>query len=268
VEIIKQATGRYPTDLANVCCDKRGNRVIFIGLAGKSTHYNAPPKGHTRLPDNILSLYDQSLKLIDEYAQQGATAEDDSHGYALAAYPPLRSVQLQLRAYAVGRGAYIREVLERAADERQRTVAATLLGYARQSQSQLTALVRAGQDSSDSVRNNATRALIVLARSSPKVAGEIPARNFIELLLSEKWTDLNKASNLLNFISKSRKRELLAQLRRPEVLDRLIEIAHWRSHGEPARYILGRVAGIDESRLEQLIATRQVEAIIDALRVK
>jgi hypothetical protein len=260
-------TGRYPTDLANVCCDERGDRVIFIGLDGKTIRYNPPPKGHIRLPDRMLGLHDRSLELNDENVRQGAAAEDDSRGYALSAYPPLRSVQLRMRAYSVGRGAYIREVLETAADERQRIAAATLLGYARRSRSQLAALVRASQDGSDGVRNNATRALIVLARSSPTIAGEIPASNFIELLLSGKWTDLNKASNLLNFITRSRKRELLAQLHQREVLERLVEIARWRSHGEPARYILGRVAGIDEGRLEQLVAAEQVETIISALRI-
>ena len=264
---VKKGAGRYPTDLANVCCDERGDRVIFIGLDGKTIRYNPPPKGHIRLPDRMLGLHDRSLELNDENVRQGAAAEDDSRGYALSAYPPLRSVQLRMRAYSVGRGAYIREVLETAADERQRIAAATLLGYARRSRSQLAALVRASQDGSDGVRNNATRALIVLARSSPTIAGEIPASNFIELLLSGKWTDLNKASNLLNFITRSRKRELLAQLHQREVLERLVEIARWRSHGEPARYILGRVAGIDEGRLEQLVAAEQVETIISALRI-
>jgi len=264
---VKELTGHWPTDLANVCCEDRGNRVIFIGLAGKPTRYNPPPKGHTRLPNQMLKLYDQFIKFNYESVQQGTADEDDSKGYALSSYPPLRSIMLKFRTYALKHGSLLREVLETAADERQRITAAELLGYAGQSQSQLGALVHASQDSNSGVRNNATRALIVLAKSSPKVASGIPATSFIELLLSGTWTDLNKASNLLNLISKRRNKEILAQLRRREVLERLIEIARWRSHGEPARYILGRVAGIDESRLEQLVVTKQVEVIIAALRV-
>jgi hypothetical protein len=67
----------------------------------------------------------------------------------------------------------------------------------RQSSSQIAALVHASRDSNSGVRNNATRALLVLAESNPKRAKEIPADKFIELLLSGTWTDLNKASGLL-----------------------------------------------------------------------
>ena len=267
-EAVRQATGHWPTDLANVCCDERGNRIIFIGLAGEPARYNPPPRGHARLPENILGLYDQAFKLKMERVEQGTADEDDSKGYYMSSYPPLRSILLKFRAYALRHEALVREVVETSADERQRIAAAELLGYARQSQSQLAALVRASQDSNSGVRNNATRALVVLANSNPKVAGEIPVDSFIEMLLSDKWSDLNKASALLNLITKSRNEETLARLRRREVLDRLIEMARWRSgHAEPARYILGRIAGIDESRLRQLVANKQVEVIIAAQRV-
>ena len=267
-EAVKQVSGQWPTDITNVCCDGEGNWVIFIGLSGKTIRYNPPPKGTARLPENIVNLYERFIKVNMESVQKGATAEDHSQGYALSADPPLRSIQLEMRAYAVEHGALLRDVLETSPDERQRMVAAELLGYARQSKTQLAALVRANQDSNGTVRNNATRALIVLAESSPKVAREIPAEGFIELLLSGTWSDLNKASNLLDSITKSRGAKMLARLRQKEVLDRLIEIARWRSHGGPARYILGRIAGIDEGRLEQLVKANKVEAIINEVQSK
>ncbi|HEY0320837.1 MAG TPA: HEAT repeat domain-containing protein [Pyrinomonadaceae bacterium] len=268
-EAVKQVTGQWPTDVANVCCDAQGNWIIFIGLSGKTIRYNPPPTGATtRLPEKIIKLYERFIKVNLEGVQKGAYAEDDSKGYALAEYPPLRSIQLEMRAYAVNHEVLLRAVLANSSEDGQRIVAAELLGYSQQSRSQIAALVKASQDSNDTVRNNATRALIVLAKSSTKIATEIPAAGFIELLLSGTWTDLNKVSNLLNFMTKSRDSEMLAGLRRREVLDRLIEIARWRSHGEPARYILGRIAGIDESRLEQLVKTGQVEVIINELKGK
>jgi hypothetical protein len=267
-EIIKKEAGQWPTDIGTVCCDEQGNWIIFIGLNGNVIRYNPPPKSNTRLPEQMLNLYDRFIKVNMEDVQQGASAEDRSKGYALSASARLRSIQFEMRAYAVGHEALLRDVLESASDERQRIAAAELLGYARQSESQIAALVKASQDSSGTVRNNATRALIVLAESSPKVVAKIPTAGFIELLLSGTWTDLNKAAGLLNSISKSRDAKVLAQLRRREVLDRLIEMARWRSHGELARYILGRIGGIDESRLEQLVASKQVDEIIDAVRVK
>jgi hypothetical protein len=267
-EAIKQVIGQSPTDIGLVCCDGQGNWIIFIGLSGKTTHYNPPPGGATRLPDSALKLYDRFIKVLMESVQQGEFAEDRSTGYALSAHPPLRSIQMEMRAYAVGHETLLRDVLETSADERQRIAAAELIGYAQQSKSQITALVRATHDSNGTVRNNATRALIVLAESNPKVASEIPAEGFIEQLLSGTWTDLNKAGGLLSSITRSRDAKLLAQLRRREVLDRLIEIARWRSHGEDARYILGRIAEIDESRLRQLVRAGQVEAIINELPSK
>lgn len=267
-EAIKRVTGQWPTDVTNVCCDDQGNWIIFIGLSGNTISYNPPPKGNTRLPENILNLYERFIKSNMESVQQGASTEDRSKGYALSAYPPLRSIQLEMRAYAVGHDRLLRDVLETASDDQQRIVAAELLGYARQSVSQIATLVRANRDSNGTVRNNATRALIVLAESSPKAAMRIPAEGFIELLLSGTWTDLNKVSGLLHAVTKSRNAKLLAQLRQREVLERLIEMARWRSHGEAARYILGRIAGIDESRLEGLVRSGKVEVIINELSGK
>lgn len=268
-EAVKRVTGRAPTDIATVCCDDQGNRIVFIGLSGKTIRYNRQSSGRSRLPDNILNLYDRFINVLMEGVQKGASTEDRSKGYALAAYPPLRSIQLEMRAYAVGHEALLRDVLETSADDRQRIVAAQLLGYSQQSKSQIASLVRASQDSNETVRNNATRALLVLAGSSEKVAMDIPAEGFIELLLSGTWTDLNKASYLLDSMTKSRNVKLLGQLRSREVLDRLIEMARWRTgYGAPARYILGRIAGIDESHLKQLVTTGKVEVIINQLRGK
>lgn len=268
-EAIKTVTGQTPTDIAPVCCDDQGNWIIYIGLSGKPTHYNPLPKGTTRLPENVLNLYERFIKIVMEDVQKGDNAEDHSQGYALSTSPPLRAVQLEMRAYAVGHEALLRKVLETSADDKQRIAAAELLGYARQSKSQLATLARANQDRNDKVRNNAIRALLVLADSSPKIAREIPAASFIDLLLSGIWSDLNKASGLLFILTRKNNATLMASLRRREVLDRLIEMARWRTgHGEPARTLLGRIAGIDERRLGQLVKTGQVEAIIHELERK
>ena len=204
---------------------------------------------------------------MTEGISKGASDEDESQGYALSkSYPPLRAIQLRVRAYALEHGALIRKVLETSADDNQRAVAAELLGYARQSDSQLTALVRASRDSNEDVRNNVTRALIVLVGAKPELAGRIQPDVFIQMLMSGTWTDVNKSSGLLNALTKSRDQQLLAKLRQPAVVERLIEIARWRTgHANAARAILGRIAGIDETRLTQLVATGQVDQIINAL---
>jgi hypothetical protein len=267
-EAVKRVTGHPPAGLDLVCCDGQGNWIIFIGLSGKTMRHNPRPKGKTRLPVSAIRMYERFIDTNGEAVQKGA-AEDRSKGYAISEYPSLRSIQLEMRAYAVGREVLLRNVLATSSDDQHRVVAAHLLGYARQSKSQITALARASHDSHSSVRNNSTRALSVLAESNPKIAEQIPPESYVDLLQSGNWTDLNKASMLLTHITRSRNTEALTRLRGRETLERLIEMARWRTgHAEAARRILGRVAGIDEERLQQLITAGQVEVIINSLQGK
>jgi hypothetical protein len=263
-EAVERITGHPPTDVAINCCDNQGNLIIYIGLGGKPISYNTRPKEIAQLPGNGITLYDRFGKAVQEAALKGAPAEDRSKGYALNEYPPLRAIQLEMRAYAVNHETGLRAVLKTSRDDRQRAAATHLLGYARQSESQIAALVYASRDSNDEVRNNAIRALLVLAESNQKTATEIPADKFIEFLLSGTWSDINKAGGLLSILTRGRSPDILAKLRRREVLERLIEVARWRNwgHAYTARFILGRIAGIDEDRLNQLATAGDVDVII------
>lgn len=267
---IKRVTGRPPTDVAAVCCDAQGNYMIYIGLLGNSirtSRYNHVPKLKLRLPTRIVELYQESNQLSSVLVRKGVASKDDSKGYALSSDANLRANQLTMRAYALGHERLLRRVLRSSADPEQRTVAANLLGYARQSRAQIADLVWASHDVDDGVRNDAIRALGVLAASSPKVASQIPPEGFIDMVSSGSWTDRNKAAFLLNELSKRRDPKLLGQLR-SRGLDSLIEMARWRSrgHADFARILLGRIAGIEETRLQQLVAAGHVGQIIEALK--
>ncbi|PYK08500.1 MAG: hypothetical protein DME65_13950 [Verrucomicrobia bacterium] len=87
------------------------------------------------------------------------------------------------------------------------------------------------------------------------------------MLSSGSWTDRNKAGFLLDELSKRRDAKLLSQLH-SQALDSLIEMARWRSrgHADFARILLGRIAGIEETRLQQLVDAGQVDQIIQALK--
>jgi hypothetical protein len=268
-EAVKRVTGHPPTGVNLGCCDNQGDWILFIGLSGKSMRHNPRPKGKTLLPVSAIRMYERFNNTKDEAVQKGAAAEDWSKGYAISEYPTLRSIQLEMRAYAVRREFLLRNVLATSSDDQHRAVAAHLLGYARQSKSQIVALARASHDGATEVRNNATRALSVLAGSNPRIAAQIPPESFVNLLLSGNWTDINKASLLLSAITRSRNTEALTRLRGRETLERLIEMARWRTgHADAARYILGRIAGIDEERLQQLVLAGQVEVIINSLQGK
>lgn len=269
-EAVRHATGREPTDVQTVCCDERNQWMLFIGLKGKSVKnisYNPLPKSAIYLSPEALALYDEMIAVLMRAVQSGAAEEDDSRGYALSANPALRSEQLAARNYALSHERLILRVLESSSEARQRIAAAYFMGYARQSSQQIAALVRASRDSEEDVRNNAVRALWVLAKSSRATAARIPAEPFIEMLNSGMWADRNKAGLLLETLSVSRDQCLLARLR-SSALESLLEMARWRDagHAYAARILLGRVAGIEEARLQQLVQNSQTDEIISAVR--
>jgi hypothetical protein len=265
---ITNVIGRAPTDVALVCCDAQGMQMIYIGLPGNSMRnvtYNPPPKGAARFPVRVVILYQQTMEAWSKAVRNGSSKEDYSKGYALSTDPELRAKQLATREYATSHERLVLRVLVSSRDADQRIAAAHILGYARQSKEQIEALVKAGSDADETVRNNAIRALKVLAQSNPRVAARIPAKPFIARLNSSSWTDRNKAGFLLAELSKRGDPKLLSQLR-SQALTSLIEMARWRSggHAGSARILLGRIAGIEETLLQQLVAAGQVEQIINA----
>lgn len=269
-ESVQRITNRPVTDVAIV---SPGEDVwlVYIGLGGglaKSFPYNPAPRGAARLPAAALEIYRQVDSAFLSAMQRGASGEDVSKGYSLSSVDAdLRASQLAMHEYAARHEAVLRSVLRSSADAEHRQIAAQLLGYAKQSERQIAELVRASRDPDDLVRNNATRALSVLASSSPRVAARIPPARFIELLNSGHWSDRDKAGSLLVELSEQRPPKLLAALR-AQALQSLLEMARWRAPGHAyyARVMLGRMAGIEETRLQKLaLDNRQVDLIIKAV---
>jgi hypothetical protein len=266
---VREVVGRPPTDVSFTCCDDRNQWMVYVGLPGKSyrpLRYNAGPKGADRLPPAIVQLQQEADEALQSAVLAGRSGEDDSQGYALFEDPAVRAKQLALREYALAHEAEIRNVLAHSSDARHRAIAAGALGYARRSERQVSALVNASLDADDGVRNDAVRALAVLAGADRELARRIPATTFVGLVASGTWSDHNKGAAVLEALSRGRDPKLLGQLR-AEALDNLVEMARWRSagHSYTARVTLGRVAGIEDSRLYELIGLRRVEEIIGAL---
>lgn len=170
-----------------------------------------------------------------------------------------------MHEYAVTHERTIESALQACGKPEHRRAAAELLGYANKSEAQIIDLVHASHDADESVRNNANRALWVLATSDPKTASEIPVDGFIEILNSAVWEDRNKAGLLLMVLTRSRPPHLLKRLR-TEALPSLIEMARWRNAGHAYAYkvMLGRIVGFDDARIELLIQNGKVEEIIAA----
>ncbi len=270
-QTVKQNTFHAPTDVALICCDAHQNYTVFIGLPGPtlvSVLYYPAPKRRLHLSKDVVHIYYRLMEAMGAAVREGGSAaeEDDSRGYALTNDPSARSWELKLHDYAEGHEDELLGVLGHSSSAEQRQIAAETLGYARESRSQIMALVTATQDPDPDVRNNATRALGVLASSSPQVARHIPAGPFIEMLGSGVWTDRNKALFVLMELTKTRNPALLARLR-AQALQPLIEMAKWHDvHAEPARIILGRMAGIPENQLIKEAVQSSPLPILNALR--
>jgi hypothetical protein len=273
-EAVVRASGNEPTDVAAICCRSDGGVLLFIGLRGasyKAFEYLPAPSGEAPVSIELAELYDRLGEAIGAAVRKGGDAalEDDSKGYALTRDPPVRSIQLRLRRYALAHEPELFHILESSRDAKHRAIASQALGYAHQSAGQVLALTRAARDPDDEVRNNATRAIGVLAGANDRLARQIPPDVFIEMLSSGIWTDRNKGAMVLEALTAKRTAAVLAKLR-ADALDSLIEMALWHeaSHAYFARMVLGRVAGVPEKRLEELAGNGPPEAIVAALSGK
>ena len=268
-ERIRQTIGRDPTDVGFTCCDAKQNWMVYIGLPGESYQaiaFNPLPEREIRLPKAAVALGRQMDEAWMRAVMGGHATEDDSEGYALTNDPRARKAELAIREYALRNEALILQVLKSSREPQDRSIAAQMLGYGRQSKEQIDSLVQASLDPDGAVRNDSIRALEVLAGAKPNLVRMIPIDPFIRLLHSGQWSDHNKGSLLLMNLTKTRDPAVLERLLK-EALDPLLEMAQWRysGHAEPALLILGRIAGIDEDTLNKLIETNHPEAIIGKL---
>jgi hypothetical protein len=259
-----KAIGRE-VQLSFVCCLADGRSMAYVGIAETGVpplEYHARPQQQMALPAEVMSIFQKLEKHLDAAIERGDSGEDQSKGYALSSDAALRADQLELRAWSRAHTELVLKVLAGARNARQRGYAAEALGYADNSPQQIAALVEAAFDSDGNVRNNAIRALWVLCSLGPEVTNQIPGERFIPLLHSSVWSDRNKGSLLMLLITKSRDPKLLKILQ-TQALAPLREMAQWRNpgHASPAIVILGRMAGIAESRLDEPDAAVRAEIL-------
>ena len=265
---IELSVGHVSTDVSPVCCDDHQNLIVYVGLGGRNT-VRIPvldaPTGSTCLPTRAINLYDQAMDAVKEAVMKGNAGEDDSRGYSLSNDPGLRARQLAMHNYALAHERTLKRALQGCKTPEHRRAAAEILGYARRSAGQVAALVRATHDGDPDVRNNALRALWVLAMASVEASAEIPGQDFVDMLNSGNWHDRNKAGALLASLTVVRPRPLLERLR-TTALPSLIEMAQWENpgHAYSSRVLLGRIAGLDDAQIQNLIATSSVNKIIAA----
>jgi hypothetical protein len=252
-----------------VCCDN-GKTTVYVGIEEKGTpavHFNPPPKGHTRLPDDVVRAGAAFDAAFEKAVERGDFQEDQSKGHSLMHDPGARAVQEGFVALADRYGRQLREVLRDSDKPEERALAAQVLGYASDKASVVGALSSAMRDSDADVRNNAMRALwpiAAFAQKAPDRRIQVPADPFVDLLNSLTWTDRNKSSLALMSLTERREPALLSTLRQ-KALPALTEMARWKSRGHAIAsvMILGRAAGIPENDLTAAARIGSHATIID-----
>jgi len=240
-----------------ICCDA-DRLILYVGIeeqGAPSLHYASAPQGKVRLPRDVVAAGAAFDKAFAEMVEKRDFAQDDSEGYALFHYPAVRSVQQGFPSLADRYTTQLRDVLHHSDDAGQRALAAQVIAYAAEKQAVVADLVGAMNDADGEVRNNATRALWLLAgyaQRHPELHLQIPAEPFIRMLNSIDWTDRNKSSLAMAELTEKRDPAVLSELRK-QALPALSEMARWKSdgHAQPAFFILGRVEGLPEEAIKR-----------------
>jgi len=256
-----------------ICCTPSGGLMLYLGVAeqGQQSNimtYGDTPAGAVRLPPAVTqaaAAFDSAFALA---VQRGDMAEDESQGHSLMHDPAARAVQQSFIVLAARFDHELRDVLAHSRDAGQRAMAAQVLAYAADKRTVVPALVAAARDPDDGVRNNAVRALAVIAQyggAHPEKGIRVPGAAFVSLLNSMVWTDLNKASFALFAVTGGAHPDtaVLAQVR-DRALPRLIDMARWsdRSHAGSPFLVLGRAIGMPESVVDSAWARDDRDAVI------
>jgi hypothetical protein len=255
-KMLEQIQGVTYATVNPVCCDTSGNLMLFIGIGEKDSVILTPrkaPAEDIRLPGEMMEAYNDFNDQIEPAIKSGLATEDDSFGYSLMNYPPARKEQNKFITFASRYFSLLSKVLKNSRYDEQREAAAQIIAYSLHKKMVVKNLLYAIYDPDQTVRNNATRALGILAgyiALHPELKISIPAGPFIKMMNSIVWTDRNKAANVLMQLTKSRDPKLLHEIKQ-QALPSVIEMAKWKDRGHAfySFVILGRIAGVDEKLL-------------------
>ena len=250
---VASGLGVTKVEIAGVCCTDSGGAVIFVGVEEApmpTPPYLPPQRGSATLAAEIVA----TSKALDEALwaaiRRGEASEDWSRGHSLVAASEGRVLQERFVDYAERYWDDLLEVLHDSADGDERAIAAQVVAYAMDKAAVVPHLEQAALDSDSGVRNNATRALLVIAqyaRANPSLDFRIAPDPFIDMLGSIRQTDRNKGSFLVMTLSEGRDPALLEKIR-TRALFPLVEMCHWKhaAHGTVSCQILERVLGLPD----------------------
>lgn len=265
-----QIAGIAEVDLSRVCCGESGGWLLYVGIRESGTPpltFRSPPTGDERLPDEAIALGERFEAALIDAVRRGAADEDATHGYALSADSALRSIQEEFLEVARASFELLAVVVRNSSDASHRALAAQIIAYGRKKEAVVRELLEAIRDPAEEVRNDATRALALLAEwanQNPDAGLSIQGDVFVQFLNSLSWTDRNKAVFVLVALTAGRDPAQLAELRN-RALPSLVEMARWSSagHAMGSLILLARIAGVDDDEAFQAWQSGERETIIE-----
>jgi hypothetical protein len=254
---------------ANCCL--AGKTIMYVGVlddTSSAISFRKAPNGDVHLTPDIIDAEDALAAAREAAMARGMMEEDDSRGHALMRDSAGRRIQEGLVVLAARHLGLLKKALSDARDPKDRAMAAEVMGYAADKRVVVQDLMVAVYDPEETVRNNAIRALAVIAkfaRANPELGIVVSPVPFIDLLNSLVWTDRNKALFLLAELTRPRDPKLLRMIAE-RAMPSLIEMGRWQNLGHAgfALQILGRIAGLSDTEISSAIARGDREEIIGA----
>ncbi|HEY1112071.1 MAG TPA: hypothetical protein VGE66_00860 [Chitinophagaceae bacterium] len=272
ISILKRIPGITQATVNPICCDADNGYSLYIGIAesdSNSLQYRPAPKQNVRLPDEIISAYRNFNQQVRIAALKGEASEEYVNGYSLLTYAAARNEQANFMVFAQQKFQELAKVLKYSKDAEHRAAAAQVIAYASDKRKVAEHLLYAIKDADENVRNNATRAVSILAgylAEHPEVKVIIPVAPFIDLLNSVSWTDRNKGAMVLVELTRSKDKDLLEQIIK-HAMPSVIEMARWKNRGHAlfSFMILSRMAGEDESSIIERNFSKNWSGFVDQM---
>ena len=243
-----------------VCCDEaNGKTMLYVGILEKGQsfpQFRAAPKGSIRLPAGIVGDGEKFTDALIRAVQSGDAEDDGSQGHSLMKNREARFFQEKFIAFAARNPKLLRKVLRESSDAEHRALAAQVIAYFSDKRTIVADLTYAMRDANESVRNNAMRALALIARfaqDNPQKKIEVPLAPFVEMLNSLEWSDRNKSAYALLSLTEKRDEKVLALIRN-SALESLMQMARWQNpgHANAPFFIFGRTVDLTDAEIEKL----------------
>ncbi len=110
-----------------------GRPIVYIGIQESSQPavvFRPEPTGNVTLPKPIIDTYAEFERAFLQSVKANDFSEDDSNGYALMGDAAARAVQRKFVPLAEGNYDRLVDVLQNSKNAEQRSMAATIIGYA------------------------------------------------------------------------------------------------------------------------------------------